>query len=260
MKKNFPTIQSRNSTTENESLFIYGRHPVEEALVQSPKKVSKIFIKKGNEVGFNSMIEKTASSHKIPVVLVDKKKIFELVGDVNDQGVVAVMSAVEFVELKDWIESVKDIKNPCCLLLDELEDAGNVGAIIRSATAFGIHGIIIGKHRQSPISGTTYKTSAGTLGKIPLIRVNNLNNALDVFKDNRFWVLGLDADGDTELSKVDMDMPMCIVIGAEGDGVRMKTLERCDFKVTIPMENGVESLNASVTAALVMYQWTLSRT
>lgn len=248
-----------NISTGDEKIYIYGRHPVEEILERSPKKVSKIFLKKGNEIGFNSSIEKTASSHKIPVVLVDKKKIFELVGDVNDQGVVAVMSAVEFVELKDWIESVKDIKNPCCLLLDELEDAGNVGAIIRSATAFGIHGIIIGKHRQSPISGTTYKTSAGTLGKVPLIRVNNLNNALDVLKDNRFWVLGLDADGDAELSKVDMDMPMCIVLGAEGDGVRMKTLERCDFKVTIPMENGVESLNASVTAAVVMYQWQIKR-
>lgn len=256
--KNIFNSQQKN-ISNNESLFIYGRHPVEEIIERSPKKVSKIFLKKGNEIGFNSSIEKSASSYKIPVVLVDKKKIFELVGDVNDQGVVAVMSAVEFVELKDWIESVKDIKNPCCLLLDELEDAGNVGAIIRSATAFGIHGIIIGKHRQSPISGTTYKTSAGTLGKIPLIRVNNLNNALDVLKDNRFWVLGLDADGDTELSKIDMDMPLCIVLGAEGDGVRMKTLERCDFKVTIPMENGVESLNASVSAAVILFSWRMSR-
>lgn len=239
----------------DETIFIFGRHPVEEVLSNTPKKISKIFLKKGNEIGFNSMIEKSASAFKIPVTLVDKKKITELVGEVNDQGVVAVMSAIEFVELSDWLESVRDIKNPCCILLDELEDQHNVGAIIRSATAFGVHGIILGKHRQSPLTGTTYKTSAGTLGKVPIIRVNNLNNALDVLKDNRFWVLGLDADGDTELSKVDMDMPMCIVIGAEGDGVRMKTLERCDFKVTIPMENKVESLNASVTAALVMYEW-----
>lgn len=259
MKKNNSTTQSKN-TTDKETLFIYGRHPVEEALENSPKKVSKIFLKKGNEVGFNLMIEKSASLHKIPVTIVDKRKLEELVGVVNDQGVVAVMSSISFVELKEWIESVKDIKNPCCVLLDELEDTGNVGAIIRSATAFGVHGIIIGKHRQSPLTGTTYKTSAGTLGKVPIIRVNNLNNALDVLKENRFWVLGLDADGDTELSKTDMDMPMCIVIGAEGDGVRMKTLERCDFKVKISMENGVESLNASVSAALVMYQWKISRT
>lgn len=244
---------------ENEQIYIYGRHPAEEALAQTPKKISKIFLKRGNEFAFNKKITDLASKHKIPIALVDKSKLIHLAGDVNDQGIVMVMSGAEFVELKDWIESVKDIKNPCCILLDEMEDSHNVGAIIRSATAFGIHGIIIGKHRQSPLTGGAYKTAAGTIGKVPLIRVNNLNNALDVLKENHFWALGLDASGDTELSKMEMDMPLCIVIGGEGDGVRMKTLERCDYKVKISMENGVESLNASVTAAVVMYEWKRGR-
>lgn len=238
---------------------IYGRHPVEEMLMSNPRSISKIYIKKGVELKFSKWINEKARAHRIPVMEVDGRKLSELAEGSNDQGVVALVAGTKFLELDEWLTSIKDIKNPCCLLLDELEDPHNVGAILRSAAAFGVHGIIFGKHRQSPITGGVHKSAVGTVGKVPLIRVTNLNNAIDVLKDNRFWIAGLDASGDTELSKMDMDLSLCVIVGAEGEGIRAKTLERCDFKLNIPMENGVESLNASVSVALVMYEWKKSR-
>jgi 23S rRNA (guanosine2251-2'-O)-methyltransferase len=171
------------------------------------------------------------------------------------RGLVAIVAPVEYIELKDWLDSVSEIDRPCVVILDELEDQHNIGAIIRTAVAAGVHGIIMPKHRQAPVGGVAYKTAVGLIDKIPLIKVTNINEAIRTLKEHKFWVVGLHQDAQDTIWSQDLDMPVCFIVGSEGDGMRQKTGEICDFLVRIPMENGVESLNASVSAAVMMYEW-----
>lgn len=247
------------SEQNQEPSYIFGRHPVEEILASEPKRIQKLFVKEGIEPKFLDYLKKESSANRIPIMYVDMKKIISLVGDVNHQGVMALVSEIPFIELKDWIKSVDISKNPCCVLLDELEDPHNVGAIIRTATAAGVDGIIFGKHHQAPMSPVVYKTSAGTIGKVPLIRVTNINDAILKLKESKFWIVGLDGQAKKNIWQGEFDSPTCFVIGGEGSGIREKTLEHCDFTFSIPMENGVESLNASVSAAIVLYEWRKQR-
>lgn len=239
----------------NDELYVYGKHPVIEMLDAKPKSVKKVFIKENIDKDLRKIIEAKVSKNNIPFGFIDDNRLRKYVGDVNHQGIVAQIGQVQFIELGDWLETIDLDKNPAVVVLDELTDPHNVGAIIRSATALGVSGIIIGKHNQSPISGTVLKTSAGTALKIPIIGVSNINAALDSLKEKGFWIAGLAMDGSTPLHKQDMNMALAFIVGSEGSGIRQKTLERADFIIRIPMEAGVESLNASVSTALVLYEW-----
>ncbi len=243
----------------DEPIYIFGRHPVEELLLHEPKKIQKIYVKDKIDPKFFEFIKTNASKYKIPLAEVDERKMERMVGHVIHQGVVALAAPVAFLELKDWIASCDMEKNPSCILLDELEDPHNVGAIIRTAAGLGASGVILGKHNQAQLTGAVYKTSAGTLGKIPLVRVSNVNDTLLKLKDAGFWIAGLAAGGKQKLWEADFNSPTCFVIGGEGKGVRQKTLEHCDFVFSIPMAQDVESLNASVSAALALYEWRRSR-
>lgn len=234
--------------------FIYGRHPVEELLATYPKKVSKIFLREGVNKGDLKKIMEIASANRIPVTTITKNKIATLVGDVNDQGIVAEASLVSYVELKDWLKTVDLSTNPSVFLLDEITDPHNVGAILRTAAAIGVAGVVIGKHNQSPVNGTVWKTSAGMAGRVPIVRVANINTAILELKDAGFWIFGL-AMGGTPMWQEKFNVPSVFVIGSEGDGIRTQTLKHCDIKLLIPMASGVESLNASVSAAVVGYEW-----
>lgn len=234
--------------------YIFGRHPVEELLVTHPKKVSKVFVREGVNKGDIKKIMEIASANKIPVTTITKNKIATLVGDVNDQGVIAEASLVTYLELKDWLKGIDLTKNPAVFLLDEITDPHNVGAILRTAAAIGVAGVIIGKHNQSPVNGTVWKTSAGMAGRVSIIRVANINTAILELKKVNFWVFGLSMNGNS-IWKEKFDTPSVFVIGSEGDGIRAQTLKHCDIKISIPMVDGVESLNASVSAAVVGYEW-----
>ena len=235
--------------------YIFGKHPIEEFLARTPKRVQKIFVKEGIDPRFGASLKMVAKKYKISVVEVDLKKLALLSGGEQHQGVVALVSPTPMLDLKEWIAKIKIESNPCVVLMDELEDPHNVGAIIRSAAGFGASAILLAKHRQSPITGVVTKASAGTIDRVPLVRIGNINDTIVKLKEKGFWILGLDAEGDQSLFEVDMKMPVCIVVGGEGKGIREKTLENCDIKVRIPMENKVESFNASVSAALVLYEW-----
>lgn len=234
--------------------FIYGRHPVEELLATYPKKVSKIFLREGVNKGDLKKVMEIASANRIPVTTITKNKIATLVGDVNDQGIVAEASLVSYIELKDWLKTVDFSTNPSVFLLDEITDPHNVGAILRTAAAIGVAGVVIGKHNQSPVNGTVWKTSAGMAGRVPIVRVANINTAILELKDAGFWIFGL-AMGGTAMWREKFNVPSVFVIGSEGDGIRTQTLKHCDIKISIPMASGVESLNASVSAAVVGYEW-----
>ena len=243
-----------NSLDESNE-FIYGRNPVEELLQNRADEVEKIYLnRKLNKQSF-STTHTLASNNRVPVVEVPGSKLYELVGRVNDQGIVAAVSQIQYEEFEDWLERIEPDQNTGILLLDEIEDPHNFGAILRTAAASGLDAVIVPKHRQAPVSAAAYKTSAGTAGRIPIVRAVNLNQAILKLKDNKFWIAGLDMDGDSLLWEQTFDVPMAFVIGNEGRGMRQKTGEHCDFLLSIPMFNGVESLNASVSAALVCYEW-----
>lgn len=235
--------------------YIFGRHPVHEQLLNKAGKIEKIFIREGLSGSYVQDITSLASQNRIPVSRVPGRKLFDLVGKVNDQGIVALVSPVTYLDFHEWIEDLKPDLNTAVLILDEIEDPHNFGAILRSAAAAGITAILVAKHRQAPVNATVYKTSAGTAGRIPIVRTVNLNQAILELKEHKFWISGLDQDADKTIWEMDADVPMGFVIGNEGRGVRRKTSEHCDFHYAIPMENNVESLNASVSAALVCYEW-----
>src|SRR5699024_7423337 len=190
-----------------------------------------------------------------PVSYILGNSQYELVGRIKDQGIVALMSSVHYQEFEEWLDNKATDHYPAVLLQDEITDPHNVGAILRTAAAAGIEAVLVPKHRQAPINATVFKTSAGTAGRIPIVRVGNLNQSIMQLKDEGFWIAGLDMEGDKPLWELQVDRPLAFVIGSEGKGVRQKTLEHCDYTFSIPMHNRVESLNASVSAALVSYEW-----
>lgn len=237
--------------TEN---LIYGRNPVEEQFQHYPDRVVKLFIKENLKGVKIDQLLQIAKEHRIPVQRVPGKKLYEMVGKVNDQGVVAQVSPVTYLELRDWLDSVDMSINPAVLILDEIEDTHNFGAIIRSAAASGINGIIIGKHRQAPVNANVIKTAAGALQHIPVIRVTNINQCILELKEEGFWIMGLDQHGDQSYWEANYSLPLGMVVGNENKGIRKKTLEHCDFKIYIPMPGPTESLNVSVSSALLCYE------
>lgn len=240
---------------DDANIYIYGKNPVSEALKSEPERIDKIFVRNSIKDASISDIFTLASNNRIPVNHVPGNKLYELVGKVNDQGIVALMSAVEYKDFGEWLSEIDTAAYPGILLLDEIEDPHNLGAILRTAAAAGISAVLVPKHRQAPVNATVFKTSAGTAGRIPIVRVGNLNQCIMDLKDAGFWIAGLDSGGDTELWSLEVDRPLAFVIGNEGSGIRKKTLEHCDYRITIPMYNKVESLNASVSAALISYEW-----
>jgi 23S rRNA (guanosine2251-2'-O)-methyltransferase len=158
---------------------------------------------------------------------------------------------------KTFVDDLEITPRTSLVLLDELTDPHNVGAIIRSAAAFGVSGVLIPEHRQAPVTGTVVRVSAGMSFVIPLVTVGNVNTALRDLKDKGFWIYGLTENGDTNITKETFDKPTVFVIGNEGRGIREKTEELCDFKLRIPIHKQCDSLNASASAAAVFYAWTV---
>ncbi len=239
--------------------YIYGRNAVLEQLLHHPKNLKRILIKEGLKTSGFEEIKELAQKNHIPVVTTDEKEIAKLLKDeVVHQGILALSKPFEYTNFEEWMMAVDTNAKPTVLILDHIMDVSNLGAIIRSATAAGVAAIIVAELNQAPVTSAVYKTSAGTVGRVPLIQVGNLNQIIERLKKAEFWVVGLamsDANGgSTDLWQYRFDTPTAVVIGGEGDGIREKTAEHCDTILSIPMENGVESLNASVTSALVCYE------
>lgn len=238
--------------------YIYGRNAVLEQLIHNPKNLKRVFIKDTLKPAELQVFRDTAREAKIPVVMASDAEIKKLLrDDVIHQGVIALSKPFEYANLDEWLAELDMTALPSVLVLDHIQDVSNLGAIIRSATAAGVAGIIVAELNQAPVTSAVYKTSAGTIGRVPLIQVGNLNQVIEKLKKKGFWVYGLAMDhggGSTDLWHTSFDSATAIVIGGEGDGIREKTKEHCDVLVSIPMHHHVESLNASVSAALVCYE------
>ena len=234
--------------------IVEGRNAVME-LIESDKDVNKIFIQAGEKHGSIMKIIARAKSKGIVVVEVQKRKLDEMSISHNHQGVIAITPPFEYVEVEDILEEAKKKnENPFILILDGIEDVHNLGSIIRTAETAGVHGIIIPKRRAAAVNATVYKTSAGAVEYMKIARVNNIQNTINYLKENDVWICGTDMDTNSLYNEQDYKMPIAIVIGNEGKGMSRLTKENCDFVVKIPMKGKINSLNASVSAGIIMYE------
>ncbi|HHW56856.1 MAG TPA: 23S rRNA (guanosine(2251)-2'-O)-methyltransferase RlmB [Clostridia bacterium] len=233
--------------------IIFGRNPVIEA-INSGKEIEKIYISK-TAGGNISKIINLAKEAGIVVSTADNDTLSKLAGVHNHQGVVALGAVYNYFEVEDLLEYAKQKgEKPFLLILDEITDPHNLGAIIRSAEAFRVHGIIIPKRRSVGVNATVVKTSAGAVEYMRVAKVSNISNAIRDLKEEGLWIVGTDVNAEKSFEELDYDFPLALVIGSEGKGVSKLVLENCDFIVKIPMEGKINSLNASVAASILIYQ------
>ena len=233
---------------------IEGRNSVLE-LLESGKDINKIFIEKGEKHGSIHKIIAIAKERKIIIVEKEKKKMHEIAQTSNYQGVIAIVPPFEYCEIEDILEKAKEKEEePFVLILDGIEDPHNLGSIIRTAETAGVHGIIIPKRRAACVNSTVAKTSAGAVEYMKIARVTNISDAIERLKKAGLWICGTDINTDKYYYDQDLTGPIGIVIGNEGNGISEKVKKNCDFLVKIPMKGKVTSLNASVSAGIIIYE------
>ncbi len=233
--------------------FVFGRHAVVEAL-QTPDRVNRIFIQEGTSGRDAAKVIELAREKGIQVQTVPKTKIEDLVGNAVHQGLVASIAAYEYADLEDVFKKAEEKgEDPFIVILDGVEDPHNLGSILRTADATGVHGIIIPKRRSASLTATVAKASTGAIEHVPVVRVTNLTQTIEQLKARGVWVFGTDMNG-TDYRKWNTSGPLAIVMGNEGKGVSRIVKESVDEMVTIPMVGHVQSLNASVASALMMYE------
>ncbi|WML29446.1 23S rRNA (guanosine(2251)-2'-O)-methyltransferase RlmB [Neobacillus sp. OS1-32] len=233
--------------------YIIGKNPVIEAL-KSGRDINKVLIAEGSQRGGMQQIIQLAKEAKVLVQFVPKKKIDQITKQ-NHQGVLAYIAAYHYAEMDDLFAAAeKKNEPPFFLLLDEIEDPHNLGSMMRTADAVGAHGIIIPKRRAVGLTATVAKASTGAIEYIPVVRVTNMVQTLDELKQRGLWIAGTDALGKQDYRQFDGTLPLGLVIGNEGKGMGRLIKEKCDFLIRLPMAGKVTSLNASVAAALLMYE------
>jgi len=234
--------------------MIIGRNSVTEAL-KAGRSITKIYMAAGNESTSLQHIKEMARDKKIVVENVPAKVLNQLVPGNRHQGVVAFAAAVNFSDLTDVLAAVSEReKVPFLVLTDGVEDVHNLGAIIRTAECAGVDAVLIPKRHSAPINETVGKTSAGAIEYIPIVQIGNIVQTLQSLKKRGFWVIGADMMGETDYFHSSLTEPVVLVIGSEGKGISRLVKEKCDVLVQIPMFGQINSLNASVAAALLMYE------
>ena len=224
---------------------LVGRNAVTEAL-KSGRGINKLWIASGDREGSVSEIAALAKERGIVVQYVERHR---------HQGVLAYVAPVPYAELDDILKAAEEKgEAPFLVLLDELEDPHNLGALLRTADATGVHGILIPKRRSVSLNATVAKTSAGAVEYVPVARIGNIAQTLKKLKEKGFWVAGADMDGEKAYYEADLTGPLVLVVGSEGRGMSRLTKEACDFIVSMPMVGRINSLNASVAGSILMYE------
>lgn len=233
---------------------VEGRNAVLE-LLESGRDINKILVANGEKHGSIHKILAIAKERKIIVTEIEKNKLNQIAQTPNNQGVIAIVPPYDYCEVEDILDEAKrKNEKPFILILDGIEDPHNLGSIIRTAETAGVHGIIIPKRRAASVNSTVSKVSAGAVEYMKIARVNNINETIRYLKEQDVWICGTDMDTDTIYTKQDYKMPIAIVIGSEGFGMSRLVKENCDFLVKIPMKGRITSLNASVSAGIIMYE------
>ncbi len=236
-----------------EEFKIEGRNPVLEAF-RSGRPIDKVYILDGCQDGPVMTIKREAKKHGSLIKFVEKERLDRLSETGHHQGVIAVAAAYEYAELEDlFLEAEKKGEEPFFLLLDNVEDPHNLGAIIRTANLAGAHGVIIPKNRAVGLTATVAKTSAGALNYTPVVRVTNLGRTVEELKKRGLWMVCADMKG-SRMYDLNLKGAIGLVIGSEGEGVSRLVKEKCDMTAAIPMKGDIDSLNVSVAAGVLCYE------
>lgn len=233
---------------------IYGFNPVTEALT-SDTQIDKILLKDGIKHSKASKITALAKEKKIPFQFVNQAKLDSLSEGGNHQGVVAFCAVHKYYSVDEILESAraKD-EAPFLIILDSITDPHNLGSIIRTANAAGVHGVIIPKNRSAGLNSTVFKVSAGASEYTMVAKVTNLSRTVEELKEKGIWVAGTALEAESFHYETDLKGPLAVIIGSEGEGMSRILREKCDFLVKIPMIGRIESLNASVAAGVLLYE------
>lgn len=253
-RRSFEDRRQDSETIDENSYddIVAGRNAVLE-LLKSEKDVNKIFVERGEKHGSINEIIAKARDARIVLVEVDKSKLDEMAE--NHQGVVAVVPPFNYCEIEEILEVAKSKnEDPFVLILDGIEDPHNFGSIIRTAETAGVHGIIIPKRRNVAVNSTVVKVSTGATTYMKIARVNNLNETIRKLKEEGLWVIGTDGEAETLYYNQDLKGPLAIIIGSEGFGMSKLVRENSDILIKIPMKGKITSLNASVSAGIVIYE------
>ena len=231
--------------------LVCGKNPVKEVFLAG-KSIHKIYVIKTRRSAADATFLQQARRQGIPVREVDRTQMLALVGHEGHQGIAAVLAESGYRDMADIFQLAGEKNEPPLIaILDEIQDPHNLGAIIRSAEAFGFHGVVIPKDRSAGLSDTVAKTSAGALAHIPIVRVTNLARTLEELKEKGVWIAGAEQTAETDFYDSNFSGALAVVVGSEGRGLRRLIKENCDFLIKIPMYGKINSLNASVAAALL---------
>nr|WP_027630441.1 23S rRNA (guanosine(2251)-2'-O)-methyltransferase RlmB [Ruminiclostridium cellobioparum] len=231
-----------------------GRNSILEAL-RANRTINKLFVIKGEREGSIRQIVAMAREKGIIVTEVEKSALDSMSSSRSHQGVIAFVAVKEYVEVDDILQLAQEKgQPPFIIILDEIADPHNFGAILRTANAVGAHGVIIPKRRAIGLTSAVSKAAAGAVEYVPVSRVTNIAQTIEYLKKNNVWVVGTDATGEKAFYESDLKGPLALVVGSEGEGMGKLIREKCDFVVNIPMQGEISSLNASVAAAIVMYE------
>ncbi|EDK32259.1 Predicted methyltransferase [Clostridium kluyveri DSM 555] len=248
-------IENLKSEPQFREDLIEGRNSVMEALNSNNVTIEQIFVLDGNMSGSINTIFAIAKEKHIVVKKVDKRKLDRISQTGVHQGVIAKVIPYKYCELEDILDYASERgESPFIIILDEIQDPHNFGAIIRTAEVSGVHGIIIPKRRNVGITPTVYKSSAGAVEYMKICKVTNLNTIIEKLKKENIWIYGADMTGENYCFDVDFNSSIALIIGSEGKGISKLTKQKCDKLVKIPMMGNISSLNASVAAGMLMYE------
>lgn len=248
-----------SQTPSSDTSLVVGRNPVREALQERAGEIEKVMIQQGSGGAAIGAIRSAAEAAGVPVQYVPQQRLAHLTSGLNHQGVVAVAAPVRYYEVHEMLAGIApDLdavrrKKPLLLLLDRVEDPYNFGAVLRTAVAAGVDGVVVPDRHMAPLNAAALKASAGTATRIPVARVGNLADVIHQLKERGYWVAGAATEGDTSVWTMDWDRPVALVMGSEGSGLRRRVAEACDYLVSIPMRGPAESLNVSVAAGILLF-------
>lgn len=233
--------------------IIIGRKPVLEAL-NSNEEIEQVYILFGQQGNIINAIRVAAKKRGIKCNQIPLERFRTYTPDKNSQGVVALKQDFKFSSLDEILSIAKKSTLPLILILDEIQDPHNVGAILRSAECSGVNGVFLTKHNSATITSTVTKVSAGATEHIKICQVNNLSQTIDELKEKGFWIVGSTLDYAKNFTEVDYKIPIALIVGNEEKGIRKLTASKCDFLVRIPMSGKIQSLNVSVATGILLFE------
>jgi len=239
---------------KNEYEIIFGIHPILEA-IHSGHNIEKIFIKQNTKISSHKDLRQLAEEKNIPLQYVPEEKIKNYTKSNNTQGVIAIISKIEYHNIENIIPIIYEKgQNPFLVILDSITDVRNLGAIARTCECAGVHSIVIPTKNTAPVNSVAIKSSAGALTKIPICRVNNLKKTIEYLKKTGIKCIASFEKGDKNYFEIDYNMPIALIFGSEEKGINKEVLKIVDETIKIPMHGSIQSLNVSVAAGIVIFE------